>query len=83
MAKPSIVDEVAALIPENPGVRPWWDRVDDTQAAMLEQIREAWRSGSLGTKRRTAARAISATLKRHGVEIGEQGVETWLKRNEQ
>jgi hypothetical protein len=81
MARASIVDEVTALIPENPGVRPWWDRLDAKQAAMAAQIIEAWRAGTLGTKRRTAAKAISSTLQRHGVTIGVQGVDEWLKRN--
>ena len=83
MGKPSIVDEVAALIPERPGVRPWWERLDPKRAAMAAEILQAWQSGALGTKRRPAAAAISTTLQRHGVSIGVQGVDQWLKRSGQ
>jgi hypothetical protein len=80
MAKSSVVDEVLALIPQNPGVRPWWERLDAKQAELASAILEAWRAGKFGPHRRTAAKAISQTLGRHGVVIGEQGVDTWLKR---
>lgn len=80
MTKPSVVDEIAALIPERVGTRPWWERVDPQHESTLAEILEAWRAGTFGGRRRTAAKAISAALKRRGVDIGEQGVETWLKR---
>lgn len=77
----SVIDEIAALIPDRVGVGPWWERVDETQAAMLADIHAGWRAGKFGTKKRTAARAISDYLGRHGITIGVQGVETWLTRN--
>jgi hypothetical protein len=77
----SVVDEVLSLIPQHPGVRPWWERLDAKQAELAESILEAWHSGKFGPHRRPAARAISHVLKRHGVSIGEQGVDLWLKRN--
>ena len=77
----SVIDEVRALIPQTVGVRPWWERLDATQSKMVAEILEAWHGGVFGTQRRTAARAISQTLKRHGIDIGEQGVEGWLRRN--
>jgi hypothetical protein len=80
MAKASIIEEVAALIPENPGVRPWWDRLDAKQAALAAEILAAWKAGTFGSKRRPAATAIAAALRRHGVNIGFQGVDTWLRR---
>lgn len=76
-----VVDEIASLIPERTGARPWWERVDQSQAAMLEEILKAWQSGVFGSKRRTAAKAISVALRKRGVDIGEQGVEAWLKRS--
>lgn len=79
----SVVDEIASLIPERSGARPWWERVDSSQASMLDEILKAWQSGAFGSRRRTAAKAISVALKSRGVDIGEQGVETWLKRNGQ
>jgi hypothetical protein len=79
-SKPSIVAEVTALIPERPGVRPWWDRLDQKQAALAAEILAAWKAGAFGSKRRPAATAIATALRRHGVEIGFQGVDTWLRR---
>lgn len=82
MAKTSgAVAEIAALIPKRTGVRPWWEKVDEPVAAALPGVLEAWRAGELGTKRRPAAEAIAAWLQKQGVEIGEQGVDEWLKRN--
>lgn len=83
MAKASAVNEIASLIPPRTGVRPWWERVDGKVAEALPGILEAWRAGQFGPRRRTAARAISAWLVRQGVEIREQGVDLWLRRNAQ
>ena len=79
MASP--VSEIASLIPSRAGVRPWWERVDKRVESQLPEILAAWRAGKFGSRRRTAARAIAAWLVRHGVEIREQGVDTWLRRN--
>jgi hypothetical protein len=80
MATKGIVQTIQSLIPPN-GVRPWWQRVTPKQAAMLEEILAAWKSGALGSRRRTAARAIATGLASEGISIGEQGVETWLRRS--
>lgn len=82
MAERSVVDEVISLMPQRSGVRPWWERVDAGQAAMLAEILAAWKGGALGTKRRPVSRAISAALKQHGIEIGEQGVDMWLRQQQ-
>lgn len=81
MAKPSVVDEIAAMIPARVGCRPWYERVTDEQAAMLAEILAGWRAGKFGTARRTAAKTIAAYLGRHGIEIGHQGVDQWLAKN--
>jgi hypothetical protein len=75
------VDEVLSFIPQNPGVRPWWERLDAKQSELAASILEAWHDGKFGPHRRPAARAIAHVLTRHGVSIGEQGVDIWLKRN--
>lgn len=81
MAKPSVIDEIAAMIPERTGSRPWHERVTPEQAAMLDEILAAWHAGAFGQKRRTAARAIAAALQRQGIDIGQQGVDSWLQRS--
>ena len=77
----NVIDEIAAMIPERPGVRPWWERVDPSLASALPGVLQAWREGQFGAKRRPAAKAIAAWLVKNGVQIGEQGVDAWLKRN--
>jgi hypothetical protein len=81
MAKASIVDEVAALIPERTGTRPWWERLDTKQGELVKAILAAWHAGTFGTRRRTAAKAIAQAIQRHGINIGEQGVDAWLRRH--
>jgi hypothetical protein len=80
MATPSA--EIAAMIPRQSGTRPWHERVPPDVAAELPGILDAWLSGKFGRQRRTAARAIARWLCDKGVTIGPQGVETWLRQNE-
>jgi hypothetical protein len=46
---------------------------------MIDAIHSAWHAGTFGTKKITAARTISATLREFGIVIGEQGVIAWLE----
>ena len=83
MASKVVREAVAALaasIPKNQhGSRPWWERVEPQHQELLDAIHAAWYAGELGAKRLTAARGIVAMLAGHGINIGEQGVMTWLK----
>jgi hypothetical protein len=81
MPKVSIVDEIAAAIPESQSGRPWWLRLTAEQQDFIKPILVAWKAGKFGSRRIAAARAISATLGRHGISIGPQGVQNWLQRN--
>jgi hypothetical protein len=75
-----IVAEIAAKVPRNKhGSRPWWTRVPDEHRGMLDAIHSAWHAGTFGSKKITAARTISATLREFGIIIGEQGVIAWLE----
>ena len=83
MAKaPSIVDRIAAAIPESQAGKAWWKRLTPEQAEMVAPILEAWKAGRFGTAKITAARVIAATLTEHGIKIGPQGVVAWLQRGE-
>lgn len=79
--KPSVLDEVIAMLPQQSGNRPWHEKAPPEKQELLQTILEGWRSGAFGSRRRTACRAISAVLAKHGISIGEQGVEIWLKRH--
>jgi hypothetical protein len=76
----SIVDDVLAQIPA-PRAQSWDQRIDPEHVDTLREIREAWLTGRLGTKRITAARAIAKTLNAKGIaKVGPQGVLAWLER---
>lgn len=82
MAKPpSAIAEIAALMPRSRRSLPWWERVSPEIAAVLPGILQGWRDGQFGTHMKPAAQGISAWLNQHGVEVGFQGVLTWLQRN--
>ena len=81
MAKAAnVVDEVLGNLAK-PKPLAWHERVAPEHAATLCEIREAWASGRLGTKKITAARAIAKTLNDRGIaKVGPQGVIAWLDR---
>lgn len=79
--QPSAVEEIAATIPARVGSRPWYERVTPEQAQMLADILAGWQAGAFGRYRKTASISISQYLERHGILIGWQGVDCWLRRN--
>jgi len=76
---------VAAVIESLPsrvhGNTPWYERVAPEHQAELEELRAAWKSGELKVPRNTAARFISAQLRKRGIAtVGTQGVNEWLAK---
>jgi hypothetical protein len=80
MAKRSIVDDIAAAIPEGCSSKPWWQRINAKQKKFIKPILDGWRAGTFGHRRITAARVISDHLAKNGISIGPQGVQNWLLR---
>lgn len=78
----SLIDEIAASIPESHSGWPWWKRLDESQRELTQPILAAWRSGKFGNAKMPAARAIATKLREHGIKIGAQGVLAWLQRGE-
>jgi hypothetical protein len=78
----SIVDQIAAAIPESQSGKPWWFRITPEQREFVAPVMAAWKAGRFGTRKMPAARAISKTLTEHGIKIGAQGVLAWLNRGE-
>lgn len=76
------VDAVVRMMAENPvGVQPWYKKIKPEHAAAVAELAEAWKSGRLGKRRRTAARVVSEYLKEQGIaNVGMQGVDEWLQR---
>jgi hypothetical protein len=79
----TVVSEIAGMVKPTIKGHPWWNRVPASMAPTLEQILQGWTTGAFGSYRRPAARAISAFLRKNGIDVGEQGVENWLKHNAQ
>lgn len=83
MAKaPSIVDQIAAAIPESQSGKPWHKRLNKEQSELIAPVLAAWKAGRFGSAKITAARAISTKLIEHGIKVGPQGVLAWLQRGE-
>jgi hypothetical protein len=76
----TVVDEVLGNI-GSPLPQCWHERIAPEHVETLREIREAWSSGRLGSKKQTAARAIAKTLNDRGIaKVGPQGVIAWLER---
>ena len=74
-----IVAEIALTIPRRYGPLPWWQRVAAEHQETLQVIHAAWKAGTFGRRRMTAARAIACRLRdQYGIDIREQGVIKWL-----
>ncbi len=83
MAKPvdDAVATIAAAISSSGRPRRWHDGLPPEHAKIVGRIREAWKAGQFGTKRRAAARQIAAYLNSAGISsIGTQGIDQWLQR---
>jgi hypothetical protein len=79
MAKRDLVAEIAAAIPSRTGPLPWWLRLPAEAQPQLKAIHAAWKGGTFGPRKNTAARAIATKIRdEYGIEIREQGVTTWL-----
>ena len=61
---------IQSLIPKSVASVPWWERHAEGNERMLAEILDAWRAGHFGTKRKSAARGISAYLTANGIPIG-------------
>lgn len=75
-----LLDDVReAMAAVRHGPSRWYERVAPEHLAELAAIKEAWKAGELGTKKKTLARNISIKLRARGIsDIGEQGVVQWL-----
>lgn len=59
----------------------WYERLTPAHRKELDAIRSEWASGKLGTRKKTAARAIAANMRTRGIsDVGMQGVIAWLEK---
>lgn len=78
----SVLDDVIGVIAaQPPRVQAWYHRVAPEHAGTVAEILDAWKSGRLGSRKITAARAIAKILVARGIaDVGPQGVLKWLER---
>lgn len=80
MAKKGVIAEICANLPP-PTPLSWEHRVAPEHKPTLVEIKAAYRDGAFGTKRVTAARAISKFLNDNRIStVGPQGVIQWLAK---
>lgn len=75
----TMIDEVASYLPKRRGSMPWYEALPPELASECEQIKEAWKAGTMGTKT-ALGYALSRSLKARGIDIGHAGVIKWLEK---
>jgi hypothetical protein len=82
-AKPRLLDEVhQAASTFFQGTLPWHRRLPAEHEQEVLDLRTAYKAGKIALPLRTTARVISKLLRDRGIaNIGEQGVQTWLKND--
>jgi hypothetical protein len=80
-AKSVLDDVIGAIAAQPPRVQAWYQRVAPEHAGTVAEILDAWKSGRLGSRKITAARAIAKILAARGIaDVGPQGVLKWLEK---
>jgi hypothetical protein len=82
-AKPRLLDEVQqAAATFFQGTPPWYRRLPAEHEQEVLGLRAAYKDGKIALPLRTTARLISKLLRERGIaNIGEQGVQNWLKND--
>jgi hypothetical protein len=63
------------------GPATWYERLAPEHREELDAIRAEWKSGELGKRKRTLARALADNMRTRGIsDVGMQGVIAWLEK---
>ena len=75
-----LLDDVRkAMANTRHGSKKWHEKLAPEHHAELDAIKAAWRSGELGTRKKTLARSLAENMRSRGIsDVGEQGVIAWL-----
>jgi hypothetical protein len=84
MAKAKLLDEVTkAAATFFHGTPPWYRRLPAEHEQEVLGLRAAYKAGKIAVPLRTTARIISKLLRERGIAtVGEQGVQSWLQRDD-
>lgn len=79
---PSLLDAVReAMAKVRHGSKRWHERVAPEHLEELAAIKAEWKSGELGTRKKTLARALAENMRTRGIsDVGMQGVIAWLEK---
>jgi hypothetical protein len=63
------------------GPATWYERLAPEHREELDAIKAEWKSGELGTRKKTLARALADNMRTRGIsDVGMQGVIAWLEK---
>lgn len=78
----SLRDDVRkAVVDARHGPATWYERLAPEHREELDAIKAEWKSGELGSRKKTLARALAANMRSRGIsDVGMQGVIAWLEK---
>jgi hypothetical protein len=77
-----LLDDVRRAVSDaRNGPATWYERLAPEHRAELDAIKAEWKSGELGSRKKTLARALAANMRSRGIsDVGMQGVIAWLEK---
>jgi hypothetical protein len=77
-----LLDDVRRAVSDaRHGPATWYERLAPEHRAELDAIKAEWKSGDLGSRKKTLARALAENMRSRGISnVGMQGVIAWLEK---
>ena len=78
----SLRDDVRRAVSDaRHGPATWYERLAPEHREELDAIKAEWKSGDLGSRKKTLARALAENMRSRGISnVGMQGVIAWLEK---
>jgi hypothetical protein len=77
-----LLDDVRRAVSDaRQGPATWYERLSPEHREELDAIKAGWKSGELGKRKKTLARALAENMRTRGIsDVGMQGVIAWLEK---
>jgi hypothetical protein len=77
-----LLDDVRRAVSDaRHGPATWYERLSPEHREELDAIKAEWKSGELGKRKKTLARALADNMRTRGIsDVGMQGVIAWLEK---
>ena len=77
-----LLDDVRKAVSDaRVGPATWYERLAPKHREEQDAIKAEWKSGELGTRKKTLARALAENMRSRGIsDVGMQGVIAWLEK---